>query len=421
MKPILRRARSRPWLAGSALAVVILAAALGTYLGTKGNSSASAANAAATVTTQTVSTGTITQSVAATGTLAPAQDESLNFAVAGTVTSVEAKVGQTVKKGQTLATVSSAELGVTVAQAKSSVASAAARVDEDETNGVSATELAADQAALTAAKNQLVSANAQLADATLTSPISGAVVAVNLTEGQAVSGNSNSSGGSSSSGGQGSGGNSSSSSSTTSDAQVEVISTGSWIVNATVDSTSVDLIKAGDQAQLTVTGSTDTVYGTIDSIGLVSSSTSNTASYPVVIDVTGQQTSLHDGSSVTASLIYKQLANVVVVDTLALHRNSSGGDYVQKVVNGKVVQTAVKTGLSSGTQTQITSGLASGDKIQITIPQRGTGTKSGSTTTGRFGTGTGGGFGGGTGGGTGNFGGGTRGGFGGGTGGGLGG
>ncbi|MCW2498209.1 biotin/lipoyl-binding protein [Jatrophihabitans sp.] len=412
MNSTLRRLRSRPWLAASVLAVIVAAAAVGTYFGTKGDSSASAASTAATVSTQTVSTGTITQSVAATGTLAPAEDENLNFAVSGTVTSVAVKVGQTVTKGQKLATASSTALAVTVAQAKSSVASAQARVDDDETNDVDATELAADKAALTAADNQLTSAKASLADATLTSPITGAVVAVNLTTGEAVSGSSSSSGG----GGTGGGGGSTTSS-TTSDAQVEVISTGSWIVNATVDSTSVDLIKASDQAQLTVTGSTDTVYGTIDSIGLVSSSTGSTASYPVVIDVTGKQTSLHDGSSVTATLIYKQLSNVVVVQTLALQRDSSGGDYVEKVVNGKAVKTTVKTGLVSGTETQITSGLVAGDKVQITIPARIAGTN----TTGRTGTGTEGGFGGGFGGGEGGFGGGTGGGFGGGTGGGFGG
>jgi multidrug efflux pump subunit AcrA (membrane-fusion protein) len=129
------------------------------------------------------------------------------------------------------------------------------------------------------------------------------------------------------------------------------------------------LIKANNQAQLTVTGATATVYGTVSSIGLVSSSTgTGTASYPVVIDVTGAPSGLHDGANVTASVIYKQV-NGIVVPTTALHRNASGGQYVEQVKSGKTVQTTVQVGVSSGGQTQITSGLAAGDQILVPVVQ----------------------------------------------------
>ncbi len=378
MKTTLRRFRAHPWLTGLVVAVVVVGVGVGSYFAARSDSPAAAI---ATTTTTTVSTGTIKQSVSATGTLAPAKDESLNFSVSGRVTSVKVKVGQRVTKGQTLATVESASLAATVAQAKSTVASDTAKVSNDENNAASDTQLAADEAALTAANNQLASAKDQLASATMTSPIDGAVAAVSLTVGESVSGGSSSSSSSSTSGGGGLGsgglGTSTSSTSSTSTAQVQVISTNSWIANATVDATSVDLIKTGDQAQLSIPGATGTVYGTIDSIGLVSSSTSGTPSYPVVIDVTGSPAGLHDGASVTATLIYKQLANVVVISTIALHQNSTGGEYVNKLVNGKTVQTTVQVGLSSGGQTQITSGLAAGDKILVPQIQRITGGRTG--------------------------------------------
>jgi multidrug efflux pump subunit AcrA (membrane-fusion protein) len=194
-----------------------------------------------------------------------------------------------------------------------------------------------------------------------------------------------------------------------------VISTDSWVVNATVDSTSVDLIKAGDQAQLTVSGATDSVYGTISTVSVLSSSSSGTASYPVVVAVTGSPKGLHDGASVTATLIYKQLANVIVIPTTALHRNTDGTEYVEKVVKGKAVQTTVETGTTSGAQVEITKGLAAGDVVQETTFRRTTTGTSSNGTTGR--TGTGGGFGGGNftppAGGFGGVGGGTGGGFGG--------
>lgn len=376
MKRVWKRARVHPWLTGSLAVLVLAAAGLGTYFGVRDDKAAAATSNS---TTYTVATGTIRQSVSATGTLAPASQEELNFTVSGEVTSVTATQGQAVKKGQALATVDSAALAADVAQAESTVASDQAKVDDDSTNDATDTQVAADKAALTAAQNQLTSAKNQLAAATLRSPIDGVVASVNLTVGQSVSG-SGSSGGSGSNGSSGSGGNggngssgaggnngNNGSSDSSSDPQILVISTNAWIVNATVDASSVNLIKKGNQAQLQVTGSTSTVYGTIDSIGLVSSSSSGTASYPVVVDVTGSPAGLHDGADVTATLIYKQLSDVIVVPTTAVHRNANGGQYVEQIKNGKTQQTTVQTGISSGGQTQIVSGLAAG--AQIRVPQ----------------------------------------------------
>ncbi len=318
MRALPRRARAHPWLAGGVAVVVLAGGGSAGYFLTRSDKAA----AATTTTTETVATGTVRQSVSATGTLAPASEENLNFSVSGEVTKVAVTEGQHVKKGQTLAT----------------------------------------------AKNQLASAKSQLASATMTSPINGVVATVNLTVGESVSGNAASNPNASS--------DSSSNDNSSSDPQILVISTNSWLVNATVDATSVGLIKKGNQAQLTVTGASDTVYGTISSIGLVSSSTSGTASYPVVIDVTGSPSGLHDGANVTATLIYKQVSNVLVVPTIALHRNANGGQYVEQVKNGKTVQTTVRVGIASGGQTQIVSGLSAGDKIivpQVTLGRGGTG------------------------------------------------
>lgn len=364
MRGVPRRLRAHPWLAGGAAVLVLAGAGSATYLATRTDKAA----AAATSSTQAVTTGTVQQSVSATGTLAPASQEDLNFSVSGQVTAVSVVEGQKVKKGQSLATIDSAALSASVAQADAAVANDQAKVDDDNNTGATDTQLAADQAALTAADNQQASAKSQLAAATMTAPIDGVVAEVNLTVGQSVSGNGASGSASSDSSARSSNSaQSGTDQSSSSDPQVLVISTNSWLVNATVDANSVDLIKKGLQAQLTVTGSTATVYGTIASVGLVSSSSSGTASYPVVIDVTGSPSGLHDGADVTATLIYKQVSNVLVVPTLALHRDSSGGQYVEQVKNGKTVRTSVRVGIASGGRTQIVSGLAAGD--QITVPQ----------------------------------------------------
>lgn len=375
MNAAVRRVRAHPRASVAAGVVVLVAAASGAYFGTRDTSASAAVSS---IRTETVSTGTVKQTVSATGTLAPAHEEQLNFAVSGQVTKVAVSTGQRVAKGQALATVDSASLAASVAQAKASVASARAKVDSDNSSGVTDTQLAADRAALTAAKNQLASAKRQLAGATLTSPIAGVVAAVNLTVGQSVSG----------SGGDGSSSQDNGSSDPTS-AQVLVISTNAWIVNATVDASSVGLIKVTNQAQLTITGASETVYGTVGSIGLVSSSSSSssstgTASYPVVIDVTGSPAGLHDGADVTAAVTYKQ-ASGLVISTLALHRTSAGNQYVEQVKSGKTFHATVQTGLSSGGQTIVTSGLTEGAQIrvpQLQVSRNGNGSSNGQLTRG---------------------------------------
>jgi membrane fusion protein, macrolide-specific efflux system len=162
---------------------------------------------------------------------------------------------------------------------------------------------------------------------------------------------------------------------------------------------------------VTPNGSTTPIFGTVSSVGLIASSTSGVTSYPVTIDVTGAQPTLHPGASASVSIIVKQLTDVLAVPSAAIHYTGTTPK-VTLVKGGSKVETTVAVGTASGLETQITKGLKAGDTVVVPVTRVGGGA-------GRTRTGTGGGFGGGTGGfggGTGGFGGGT-GGFGGGTGG----
>ena len=352
MRTRLMRNLRRPLVIGVTLAVLIIAGG-GTYWLT---ASTKSKTSSAPYRLIPATTGTIKQSVSSTGTIEPAQQDELNFAVSGKVTSVRVAEGAKVNAGDVLATVDSAELNAALAQAKAVLANNQAKLASDQDASASDTQLSADQATVTTAEDQVTSAQNALADATLTSPIKGVVATVNLDVGQQVSG----SGGSGSSSGQGSGSGSgsgtgstggggsgagasgggagqsgSSSGSTSSTAQFLVISTDSWIVDATVDSSGVGLIAKGDQATIVPgTGSSSTtaglglgggraggaaaglglggagrgaattVFGTISSIGLIATNTSGTASYPVEVKVTGNPSGLHAGDSATVALIY---------------------------------------------------------------------------------------------------------------------
>jgi multidrug efflux pump subunit AcrA (membrane-fusion protein) len=393
---------------------VVLAAAVGVVVTLVATSGGASTTTPVSVTTQrvTVSTGNMQQTVSASGTIQPAQQADLQFAVSGQVTAVDVTAGQKVTKGQVLAKVDGTALQYEVNAANATLSSDQARLSTDQANGASTSQIDSDQAAITSAQSQLASAQTNLADANLTATFSGTVAAVNITVGQEVSGGSGSGGsggtGSSGSGGSGSsglgslgGGASSQASSSAAGSasgstsnDIVVVSTGAYTVNTTVDDTEVAQIQAGDQAVITPGASTTPVYGTVSSVGLIAASGNSTvASFPVVIAVTGSPAGLYAGSSATVSIIVKQLYDVVQVPTGAVSY-VNGQATVTRVAGGSQASQAVTTGISASGYTQITSGLKAGDVIISRVVRFNGNTGAGRNILGggRAGTGTGGAF-----------------------------
>ena len=366
-------------LIGAAV-IIVLGAATGLTLWLTGSSTPTGL----VVTTQVVkvTTGTIKQTVATSGTIEPASQASLNFAVSGTVDAVNVKAGQTVTTGQVLATVGTTALQADLDSAQAQLTSAEARLSSDQSSGASTAQIDSDQAAVTSAESSLTSAQTDLSDASLTSTISGTVASVSLTVGQQVTASGGGSGSSSPSGSAGSSSPTgstgasgpssaasaassaaSSSSSASSTAQIQVIGTNSYIVTTTVDDTEIGQIAVGDQATITPTGSTTPAYGTVASIGLIATESSNVATFPVVIDVTGTPSGLYAGSTADVAIIVKQLNNVVEVPTAAINYSSGGQTTVTQVKAGKDVTTSVTLGQAATGETQITGGVTSGDQV----------------------------------------------------------
>ena len=163
----------------------------------------------------------------------------------------------------------------------------------DEASGASATQVDSDQAAVTSAESSLSKAQTTLTDASLTSTISGTVASVDLAVGQQVTGTGSGAparehrfGAGIRATGSGASGTGSSGSGSSS-AQIVVVATNSYIVNTTVDDTEIGQIADGDQADIVPTGSTTTDYGTVASVSLIATQSSNVTTFPVVIDVTG--------------------------------------------------------------------------------------------------------------------------------------
>lgn len=329
---------------------VVLVGLVATAVWWFGIRDASAASAAPITRTVAASLTTMQKSVSGSGTLTPSVQQDVSFDVSGTVTAVPVAVGQTVTVGQTLATVDTLQLNADLLQAKATLASAQAKLSD--ASGTA--QVAAAQAQVDVAQSGVDTAQTAMDGATLTAPVAGLLTAVNLEVGDAVSG--------------GSTGNapSGSSTGTTSTAQFTIVGTDAWEVDVTVSDADVALVAVGDQAEVTLDGATTPIFGTISEIGLLSTSDSGVAAYPVTVAVTGDQAGLHDGVAADVALVYERRTDVLTIPSLAVTTGTDGATTVKEVdADGKTVDVTVTTGETSGNLTEITAGLAEGDEVVL--------------------------------------------------------
>ncbi|MEN2740495.1 HlyD family efflux transporter periplasmic adaptor subunit [Microbacterium sp. X-17] len=311
--------------------------------------------------------GTYDQSVQASGTIEPATVANLSFGSGGTVDAVDVQVGQTVAAGQALAAIDPTQLQnqVTLAQAELNQADA----QQSAASGGSDAQIAAASAQVASAQAKLQLAQTAVTQATLTSPIAGVVAAVNVSVGTQIgsSGTAGSSGGSSSSRTSASSASASSSAPTSTAAAVTVISPSSWIVQTTVSNADLANIKTGMQAQVTPTGATQPLFGTVQSIGVESSSsTAGVAQFPVTIALTGAPTGLYAGTVASVSIVTSERDNVLTVPTAAV-RTENGQTVVTVSDNGVDQTVQVTLGQIFGAQTEVTAGVSEGQQIVVPV------------------------------------------------------
>lgn len=368
--PNSRRRFSKRNIISAAVLLVLCGAGVGIYLGVSGGSSAAAGPGIVTTDENvSVTTGTMKETVSASGTLDPADDDDFTFAVSGTVNKVYVTTGEKVTDGQTLATIDSTALSDQLSSDEATLTSDKDKLTTDTDDDAATSTIDTDNAQITSAESQVSTAETDLSDATLKSTFSGTVASVDLSVGTAVSGSGGTSGGSGTSSVDGSSAADNSSSNTSASSSsdgITVVSSNSFTLSTTVDDTEVSEVKVGDQAVITPSDSTTEIYGTVASVSLIASSDdsddSSVAEFPVVIDVTGSPSGIYAGDSATASVIVKEIQDAIEVPTAAISY-TGGQATVTEVVDGSDKTVSVTTGLSVDNETQITSGLKAGDSI----------------------------------------------------------
>jgi hypothetical protein len=208
----------------------------------------------------------------------------------------------------------------------------------------SAATIAADQAAVDAAKAELGVAQQNLDQASLVSPIAGTVAAVNITMGQQVQPGSSTD-------------------------QVVVVGPGSFEVMTTVSDTDLPRLKIGDKATVTPDGTSTVTAGKVVAIGMLptasgSSGSSGSAAYPVTIGLDAGGDQLFAGSGAAVTIVTGRATDTLAVPASAVHTIGTR-QFVSVLRDGTSTTIPVTVGAVGPTLTEITSGVSEGDQVVL--------------------------------------------------------
>jgi macrolide-specific efflux system membrane fusion protein len=407
----------RPVVINSVLAVVIVGGLVGAYFFLFPSTGSTSS---ATQLTSTVQQGVVSNTITANGSVAPITEQTASFGVSGTIASVNVALGQTVTAGQALGTLQTAPLQQVVnndatllSQARTLYANASSALAATEAAPTSPNGSAAQTvSSINSAKQQVTSAldqvttdsqtlakdEANLADATLTSPITGLVVALNGSVGQA-------SGSGSAASGSAASGASAATSSTSSSGFAVIADVSAMTVTASIAEADIASVTVGQKAVVTfpaVPG--QTANATVTAIAPTATTSNSVVTYPTTIRLDSIPAGLRLGQTAAVAITTKSSsADALYIPSAAI--TTVNGVSTVKVVggSGKVTPVTVTLGIVGNVGTQIVTGLKVGQTVSLGVVAASTG----SSGTGRAGFGGGaGGFGTRTGGGGGGFGGG---------------
>lgn len=202
---------------------------------------------------------------------------------------------------------------------------------------VTAARLASDQAQIDQAEADLLTAEAARAQATLRSTRSGTVASLDLAKGDSVS----------------------------TGTTVAVVVGGTAVtLTGTVPEASVGKLKVGQQARISVPGSSATTLGTVTAIGLIADTSTGSTTYPVTVTVEDPTIALPTGSSAQVSVVLSTAKDVVTLPISAISRN--GDNAVVRTWDGKSLKsTQVTLGAVGATTVAVTAGVTPGTRVVI--------------------------------------------------------
>lgn len=406
--------RRRTVLLNTALAGALVLTAGGTWLALR-PSSASAASGGGTVRTATASVGTVAATISAQGNVAAVRVADPAFSVSGTVRSVRVAVGDTVKKGELLATLETGDLADAVDAAQDALGSAQAQLTTASLQRTSADQSVAEARAayaetttttdpqtgetttsrkgtlsqITNAQAQRSQANAQvtsaaqavtradadladakaaLAEARLVAPMAGVVTAVNTAVGSSVS-----AGGSGSSGASGAASATASTATTSSGGVVTIQDPKRLELDASFAEADTAQLSVGQTASVTFPAVPDaSAAATVTAIAPTGTATNGVVTYGATIRLTTVPAGVRLGQTANVTVTTAEAVDVVNVPSNAVTVGATTGGVTAGTVtlvaaDGTQTVTDVVIGVQGDSATEITSGVAEGDTVLVSL------------------------------------------------------
>ncbi|WP_344873724.1 efflux RND transporter periplasmic adaptor subunit [Allokutzneria multivorans] len=305
-----------------------------------------------------VSTGSVSATVSAAGTVQSASTVGVNFGTSGTVKKISVKVGDKVSAGQELARLDATALQSKVDQAAASLDAAQASLNAVKADD--AATLAQRKSQVTQAKAALTEAKANLSSSVLKAPAEGTVVSISGSVGNPAG---SSSGGSS--GGSSSSSSSNSSSSSTTSGFVVLSDLVNFQVKANIAEIDISRLKAEQDATVTINALPDKQFpAKVSQIDLTPTTSGNVVQYGVTLSLNQVPEGLKPGQSASVQVVVAKVDNAITVPSFAVQ--STGGTHRVTVwSNGQQSVRAVQVGVKGEQSTQITSGLTEGELVVI--------------------------------------------------------
>ena len=346
----------------AAIAVIIIAACAGGgwyYYQTQQK-----AQQAAAVETAQVERMNLTSKVSATGTIRPVDSVEVSPKITARISQVLVKENDRVTAGQTVATLDGKDYQAKYDQAQYKVTNTRLDYERykmlyDQGAGTKQTLDNAEYEYNTALSN-LTAAESDLAETTITAPMSGVVVGEPKPAGtMAVQGNSNPT------------------------VIMRIADTSQKQIMAKIDETDIGNIKVGQDATFTVdtyTNQTFTAHvskisqtdtsNTWDTNGTSTSSSSSSSSasviyYYVTLDVDDPDDVLRLGMTARVEINTAEKEDALVVPIAALKTNDNGSYVLRVNTSGQTEQVPVTTGIYSDEYVEILSGLSEGDSVSV--------------------------------------------------------
>ncbi|ADY54603.1 efflux transporter, RND family, MFP subunit [Syntrophobotulus glycolicus DSM 8271] len=313
----------------------------------------------------------ISGTISVSGILDAEQSAAVSSQLTGTVTTLNIKEGQAVRKGEVLLSLDKRDLSLQLQLAQSNYRKSVEAVNQAkisyddaqkaynryqelyQTGSVSQQDyeqitsklnLAKSQyetaqgSGLDAAQNSIQTIENNLDKADLKSPLDGVIASCNVTPGESV---------------------------TTGTPIVSLVSEQNLILNGNISESMVNYLKVGQKVDIITDSVPGTTYsGTIIFISPVSVSTGQF--FPVKIKVENANHTLRIGMTGSASIKYEINAPLAVPNTSLFQQN--GSDYVYLIKDGKAVRTPLKLGLAGDAYTVVISGLNPEEQIIVSEP-----------------------------------------------------